>query len=337
MKNFLRWLGGGFVVLLVVLLAAISLTVGWKPFLGPRSRTLTNRKFEPTPERLARGRYLANAVSGCIYCHTEHDWKAEGDPIVESKLGAGQVFPLAGLPGIVVAPNITPDSATGAGSWSDDQLARAIREGIGHDGRTLFPLMPYEHFRSMSDEDLASVVVYLRSLQPVLNSLPRTEIVFPVKYLIRSAPQPVTSPVLANNSSDPVQRGEYLVQISGCSDCHTPQQHGQPNPPLAFAGGFDLKGPFGTVTSANITPDATGISYYDEKIFIQAMRTGKVGARMLSPIMPWIMLKNMTDDDLKAEFAYLRTLKPVHHRVDNSLAPTACKICQGKHGAGDEN
>jgi len=337
MKRFWSRLGIGLLILAVVLIAAISLTIGWRPFLGPRARALTDRKFDSTPERLARGRYLANAVSGCIFCHSEHDWKAPGDPELESKLGAGQVFFVDGLPGIVVAPNLTPDSGTGAGTWSDDQLARAIREGIGHDDRTLFPLMPYEHFRSMSDEDLASVVVYLRSLQPVRNSLPKTEIVFPVKYLMRNAPQPVTSPVPASGATDSVKRGEYLVGISGCSDCHTLARQGQPVSALAFAGGFELKGPFGTVTSANITPDPSGISYYDENSFIQVMRTGKVGARTLNPIMPWTSYRGMTDDDLKAEFAYLRTLKPVHHRVDNTLTPTACKICQGKHGAGDQN
>ncbi len=337
MKRFWRWLGLGLVILAVVLVAAITLTIGWRPFLGPQARPLTDRKFESSPERLARGRYLANAVSGCMHCHSEHDWKAPGGPAVESKLGAGQVFPVADMPGTVVAPNLTPDSATGAGTWSDDQFARAIREGIAHDGRTLFPLMPYEHFRHMSDEDLASVVVYLRSLQPVQNPLPRTEIVFPVKYLIRSAPQPVTSPVPANNFTDPVKRGEYLVEISGCTDCHTPQHQGQPNSALAFAGGFELKGPFGTVTSANITPDPSGISYYDENLFIQTMRTGKVGARTLNPIMPWTVYRNMTDEDLKAMFAYVRTQKPLRHRVDNSLPPTACKICQGKHGGGDQN
>ena len=337
MKRFWSRLGLGLVILAAVLIAAISLTIGWRPFLGPRARPLTNRKFESTPERLARGRYLANAVSGCMFCHSEHDWKSPGDPVVESRLGAGQIFPVADMPGTVVAPNLTPDSGTGAGTWSDDQLARAIREGIGYDGRTLFPLMPYEHFRTMPDEDLASVVVYLRSLQPVQNPLPRTEIVFPVKYLIRNAPQPVTSPVPSGQSADPVERGRYLVQIAGCSDCHTLQKQGQPIAALAFAGGFELKGPFGTVTSSNITPDPSGISYYDENLFIQAMRTGKVGARALNPIMPWIMLRNMTDDDLKAVFAYLRTLKPVHHRVDNMLPPTPCRICQGKHGAGDQN
>lgn len=337
MGKLWTWVGRGVVVLLVVLVAAITFTIGWRPFLGPRARPLTGNKFQSTPERLARGRYLANSVSGCIYCHSEHDPKAEGDPVIESRIGAGQVFPLEGLPGTVVAPNLTPDPVTGAGTWTDDQLARSIREGIGHDDRTLFPLMPYGHFRNMADEDLASVVVYLRSLKPVQHSLPRTEIAFPVKYLIRSAPQPVTAPVAPGNAADPIQWGKYLVEISGCTDCHTPQQRGQRNPALAFAGGFELKGPFGDVTSANITPDTTGISYYDEKLFIQTLRTGKVGARMLNPIMPWIMLRNMTDDDLKAEFAYLRTLPPIRHRVDNSLPPTECKVCRGRHGGGDQN
>ncbi|MGA7513746.1 MAG: c-type cytochrome [Candidatus Sulfotelmatobacter sp.] len=337
MNTLWKWMVRGLLVLVVVLVVAISLTIGWRPFLGPRARVLTDRKFEVTPERLARGRYLANAVSGCIFCHSEHDWKAPGGPVIESKLGAGEVFPLMGLPGTVVAPNLTPEPATGAGSWSDDQLARAIREGIGHDGRTLFPLMPYEHFRGMSDEDVASVVVYLRSLPPVQNLLPKTEIAFPVNFLIRSVPQPVTEPVPASNSTDPVKRGEYLVQMAGCSDCHTPQERGQPKPGLDFAGGFELQGPFGTVTSSNITPDPSGISYYDENLFVQAMRTGRVGARSLNPIMPWLMFRNMTDEDLKAVFAYLRTLKPVHHRVDNTLPPTACRICGGKHGGGDQN
>jgi hypothetical protein len=106
---------------------------------------------------------------------------------------------------------------------------------------------------------------------------------------------------------------------------------------LDFAGGFELQGPFGTVTSSNITPDPSGISYYDENLFVQAMRTGRVGARSLNSIMPWLMFQNMTDEDLKAVFAYLRTLKPVHHRVDNTLPPTACRICGGKHGGGDQN
>src|SRR5579862_644019 len=337
MNRFWKWLGFGLIGLFAVLVAGISLTIGWRPFLGPRRRPLTDRKFEATPERLARGRYLANYVMGCTDCHSEHDWKAAGAPAVESKLGAGQVFP-GMFPGTVVAPNLTPDPATGAGAWTDDHLARAIREGIGNDGRALFPLMPYENFRGMSDEDLASVVVYLRSLPAIRNPLPKTKIKFPVKYLIRNAPEPVSAPVPSPDLSTPVKRGEYLVRMAVCIDCHTPQQRGQMNMQMAFAGGFEFSGtPLPVVTSANITPDPSGISYYDENLFLEVMHTGKVKARQLNAMMPWIDYGKMTDDDLRAVFAYLRTVKPVHHRVDNTLPPTFGKLCNGKHGAGDQN
>jgi mono/diheme cytochrome c family protein len=324
-------------IVAAILAVGVSATIGWRPFVGPRARSLNDRRFEVTPERLARGNYLANSVSGCMFCHSPHNWNAPGAPTIEGKLGAGELFPLEGLPGRIVAANITPDAETGAGAWSDDQLARAIREGIGHDGRALFPLMPYGNFRGMSDEDLASVVVYLRSLAAVRNFLPSTEITFPVKYLIRSVPEPVQTAVSSLTPDTSVAYGTYLVRISGCVDCHTPMQRGQPTPGLAFAGGSEFKGPFGTVTTANITPDPSGIGYYDEKIFFAALRTGKVGARALNPIMPWGMLRGMTDDDLHAMFAYLRTLQPVRHRVDNALPPTLCKICKGNHGAGDQN
>jgi len=241
------------------------------------------------------------------------------------------------LPGRIVAPNITSDPETGAGTWTDDQLARAIREGIGHDGRALFPMMPYQSLRHMSDEDLASLVVYIRSLPPVRNLLPKTEIIFPVEYLTRGVPQPITEPVSSPDRSDRLKWGEYVITIASCDECHTPQDRGAPKPGLDYSGGFTLDGPWGTVASSNITPDATGISYYDEALFIQAMRAGYVKARKLNSIMPFGEFGGLTDDDLKAMFAYVRTLKPVKHRVDNSLPPTYCKLCQLKHGAGDQN
>ena len=92
-----------------------------------------------------------------------------------------------------------------------------------------------------------------------------------------------------------------------------------------------------TVTTANITPDPTGISYYDESLFLEVMRTGHAKARKLNDAMPWWAFKNMTDEDLKAMFAYMRTLKPASHRVDNTESPTFCKVCKQKHGGGDRN
>jgi mono/diheme cytochrome c family protein len=314
----------------ILLIAGISLTIGWRPFIGPRTRPLTSRKFEATPQRLERGRYLAVGLAGCSECHSQHDWNTHGAPVVPGTEGGGQWMNMPDLPGRVVAPNLTPDPETGAGAWTDDQLARAIREGIGHDGRALFPMMPYEPFRKMSDEDLASIIVYLRSLPPVHSQLPKTEITFPVKYLIRSVPEPVTAPVATPDPADRVKYGQYLVTIGGCGDCHTVAG-------FEYAGGGHMRGPWGEVTTANITPDPSGISYYDEALFVQVIRTGYVKARKLNSIMPFGAYKNLTDDDLKAIFAYLRTLKPVKHRVDNSQPPTYCRLCRSKHGGGDQN
>ena len=104
-----------------------------------RSRTLTARKFDNTPARLARGAYLVNHVIDCMACHAEHDWTNREAPILPGTLGSGQDMNLLkGLPGKVYAPNITPDPETGTGNWTDDQLARGIREGVGYDGRALF-------------------------------------------------------------------------------------------------------------------------------------------------------------------------------------------------------
>lgn len=325
-------------VFLVVLIGVAALKVlGPRAFLGPSSRPLTSRTFDATPARLQRGQYLANSI-GCLYCHSPHDWSKHADPILSGMSGAGQQLPYTDLPGKVYASNLTSDKETGAGDWTDDMLARAIREGIGHDGRALFPIMPFAHYRNMSDEDLASIIVYLRSLPPVKNALAKTEIIFPVKYIMRNAPLPITSPVAAPDVSDPVKRGRLLVNLTGCADCHTPvDNHHVPLPGLDFSGGQVVHAPWGTVASANLTPDPTGIPYYDEATFIKAMRTGTVGTRELSQTMPWPALGNMTDEDLSAIFAYLKTLKPIHHRVDNSEPSTLCPLDGAMHGAGNQN
>jgi mono/diheme cytochrome c family protein len=271
-------------------------------------------------------------------CHSPHDWTQHDAPIPAGMEGSGEdMTMMKGLPGRVVAPNLTPDPETGSGGWSDDMFARAIREGIGHDGRTLFPMMPYTNFKQMPDEDLASIVVFLRSLPAVRNPLPKTEIIFPVKYLIRSVPEPIATPVAAPDISTPEKRGAYLVGIAACSECHTPMDKGQSLPGMDFAGGHVFEGPWGRATSANLTPDPSGIPYYDEALFVQTLRTGIVRARTLNQIMPWHVYRNMTDEDLKSIFAHLKTLKPVKHVVDNTETPTLCKVDKAMHGGGDKN
>jgi mono/diheme cytochrome c family protein len=321
----------GFTVTLTAAAVLMTVTIGWRPLLGAKARPLTNRQFERTPERLARGRYLVEGVGGCFDCHSQVDKDFKdlkpGEPMVPVHKGAGRVIFEEG-DARLVAPNITPDVQTGAGTWTDDQIARAIREGIGHDGRTLFPVMPYQDFRGFSDEDTASIVVYLRSLPAVHNELPKRQLPFPLSRLINSAPQPLNAPVVAD-THDQVARGKYIAEIV-CAGCHTPKDKmGKPIPGMKFAGGDTMDG---HIYSANITSDPSGISYYSEELFVKALRTGYVGARPLNPPMPWWIFRNMSDDDLKAIFAYLKTVPPVHHRIDNSEAAAKCKQCNGSHG-----
>ena len=180
----------------------------------------------------------------------------------------------------IVAPNITSDSESGLGKWSDGAIARAIREGIAADGSALVPVMPYEHFRHMSDEDLASVVVFICSLSAVQSDLPATRLPSPLTRLIQAVPQPVTERVPEHGTSNLAERGEYLAQMATCSDCHTPvDPKFQPIRGMELAGGKPM---LSGVFSANITPDASGIGYYDETLFIQVMRNGSVRARKLS-------------------------------------------------------
>lgn len=334
-RRWKKFAGITLLIIVTLIVAGITFTIGWRPFIGAKKRALTDRKFEATPQRLARGKYLVDGVMGCFGCHTDQDWSKPGAPPVGGREGSGHVWSDQDMPWLI-APNITPDKETGVGNWSDDTLARAIREGIGHDGRALFPIMPYPNYRQMSDEDLASVIAYIRTVPAVRNQLPTTRMPFPLNFFIQNVPQPVTDAVPAPDQST-LARGTYLVRMGACADCHTPQEKGRPLPGMDFAGGFLLHEPKGDVVSTNITPAASGIGYYNDASFVKAMHTGKVGARPLHASMPWYFYGKMTDDDLKSIFAFLQTLKPVKHQLDNTEPPTYCKLCKQKHGFGHTN
>jgi Cytochrome C oxidase, cbb3-type, subunit III len=304
-------------------------------------RPLTGRKFERTPERMTRGKYLVEHVAGCFGCHSLLDFKKPGLPPKPGFKGGGDVLPPdeAGLPPPyrVVHPNISPDMETGAGKWTDDLFARAIREGVGHDDRKLTDFMPYRNFRYLPDEDLASIVVYVRSIPPVHRALP--ESYFPEWLLNETHTKSLPGPVPPPDLSTPVKRGEWLVRIADCSGCHTPTDEKLEDlPGMYMAGGGQLKGRWGEVYSANLTPDPSSPFYTSTpEQFIKTIHTGKVTARVLNSIMPWRDFKGLTDEDLRAIYVYLRTLKPVKHRVDNTEPPTNCRLCGQKHGLGYMN
>ncbi|ABF41273.1 cytochrome c, class I [Candidatus Koribacter versatilis Ellin345] len=299
-----------------------------------------------TPERLARGQYLVEGLLQCPACHSEVNFgKRPPEPMPGAKLG-GHIFANAELglpePNRIVAPNISSDPEYGAGTWKDADFVRALRQGIGHDGRTLFPLMPYEFFRQLSDEDLAAAIVYIRSLPPVHHEQPKTFVTEDLKKTYKPFPMPAS--VAEPDRSDRVAYGKYLATAGHCGACHDGyDDKGAPIPGMQFSGGAPLTGPWEggekviSVNAANLTPDPSGIGYYNEAMFIEVIRNGGFKARPLSNIMPWSFFRNLTDDDLKSLFAYLQSLKPVCHHVDNTEVATYCKKCKTKHGLGEMN
>lgn len=305
---------------------AIVATIGWLFVRKPAMAAPKDAKVLATAERLERGRYLFEHRLDCGGCHSERDFSRLGGPVKPDGVGKGVVFPdEMGLPGRVVAPNLTPDKETGLGNWTDGEIMRAIREGVDREGNALFPFMPYPSYRSMSDEDLEAVVAYIRSLKPVHNPLPETELALPVALMIKSVPKPVEGRVVAPSPHDSVAYGKYLVTVAGCADCHTKQEKGHPVEGMELAGGFTLRLPEGTVVSANITPDLeTGIGSWTEDGFVSRFRqysdyaisgAPKVTAESFT-LMPWLAYSQMTDEDLRAIYRYLRTIRPITNKVN---------------------
>jgi len=298
---------------------------------GLKVRPLREFSYERTIARIERGKYLTESVLQCFACHSERDWSKPGAPIIENKKGAGAIF-LEEEGYRMVAPNITPDKESGAGNWTDDMIGRAIREGIGHDGRALGGAMWFWALSVLSDEDLASVVVYLRTIPPVKNKLLKRKVSLELQRAYVNRPFPIYSPVLSPDMDNEIERGKYFVKVADCSGCHTAWE--APVTPGFFGGGNFIERQNDSAFSSNITLDQSGI-FYDENVFIQVMRTGKSGS--LSGVMPWIVFKNMTDYDLIAIYKFLKTLRPVRHYVNNISTPRKCSACGQIHGFGEMN
>jgi len=317
-----------------ILLAAVVLIIG-VPAAGlaylylrkPAQVPALSITVAMTPERIARGKFIFTTIADCDGCHSQRDFSRVGGPVVESGRGQGNVLSalMPDLPGTVVAGNITPDPETGIGKWTDGEKIRAIRDGVNREGRALFPMMPYQGFSHMSDDDVQSVVAFMNSLPPVRNLLPQTQLAFPVSLLIKGAPKPAGS-VAAPDLSDKTKRGEYLVALGGCGDCHTPLDKGQPIAGKEFAGGQRFAFTLGTVFTANITPDSeTGIGKWSEEYFLKKFYDYKEYAAGAAPklsgpesftIMPWLSYSHLAPDDLGAVYQFLRTVKAVRNAVE---------------------
>jgi mono/diheme cytochrome c family protein len=280
--------------------------------------------IERTPERLARGEYLAHHVSMCVDCHAVRDYTKYAGPIVEGTHGrGGEEF---GIPGTavrrLVSRNITP---AGIGDWTDGELIRAITTGVNADGEPLFPIMPYPLYGRMAREDIEAIVAYIRTLPPVEFTAPPRSLAMPLPLIVRTMPRPADFRPIPPRENR-VAYGEYMTNAAGCGECHTPMDaQGTPLPGMDFAGGFEFPLPGGgLVRTANITPDAdTGIGTWSEQQFIDKFKAFEhAPVRSLTPaeqrentVMPWLQYAGMTTEDLGAIYQYLRSLKPVVNRV----------------------
>jgi len=273
-------------------------------------------KVQRTPERLARGKYIA-LLADCEGCHSPTDPSRFGFPKLADGHFSGYEFTRSmGLPGLVVAPNLTPDIETGIGSWTDGEKIRAIREGVDRDGRALFPMMPYQHFRDMSDEDVYSLVAYLDSLPPIRRAHPANQVDFPVPLMIKSVPKPVEGPVTTPDRADRWRYGKYLSTLAGCQSCHGEN--------LAAGNIFTFPPAF-QVFAANISTDReTGIGKWTEQQFLDKFASYREyvanGPPLVGPdsftTMPWLSFAQLPDDDIRAIYAYVHSLPAVKKSIE---------------------
>lgn len=260
------------------------------------------------PALVERGRYLVEGIASCGNCHTPRD--AAGQPIPARRLSGAFVIAEPGF--TAYAPNITPHTETGVGTWTDEELIRAIREGIHPTGRILGPPMSFGFYRSISDTDIRSIVAYLRTVPPIDNLVPRSEYNIP---LPASWGPPVVSVPDVPRDDRPAY-GAYLAgPIGHCIDCHTPLVNGQLALERVGEGGNVYERPFGqdwAVISSNITSHATlGLGAWTDAEIKRAITQGiSRDGRQLLPFMGFSFYRNVSDEDLDAVIAYLRTLPP---------------------------
>ncbi len=195
------------------------------------------------------------------------------------------------------APNLTP--AGPLADWSDGDIARAVRDRVARDGRSLL-IMPADTFHRMSDEDVESLVAYLRAQPPVAHTAVATELHLPGAVvgafgaLPMTAQTPTTAPVVAPPQGVTPAYGEYLVNISGCRTCHGQNLTGGTNT-------FVPRGPSLVAIVPNWSTDQ----------FVNTIRTGKdpSGVQLPPEMMPWPQFSaTWSDDELRAIDAYIRNL-----------------------------
>lgn len=309
-KKILKWTG----IVLLVLIAGLSITVAARQHLHYEA-PYPNIKASTDTTVIARGKHLVMGPAHCVACHSTAKNK-------DSLIQAGAEVPLSGGfqftfgLGKFYSPNITPDSATGIGRYTDRELARILRYGIHKNGETVLPFM---NFQNISDDDLRAVISYLRATKPVHHEVPAHDLTLMgnvVKAFFIKPVGPAGDVPHEMAADTTASYGKYLVtQVAHCNGCHSQHDNvGQlVGDELAGGGPMTREGDTVACTPPNLTPDSSSrIFGWTANNFVQRFRLGRLNPHSE---MPWTSYSTMTDVELKAIFNYLKTVKPAKTNV----------------------
>lgn len=287
---------------------------------------------------VARGRYLAEHVTLCVDCHSERDWTRFSGPVVPGteSLGGAPYVKSFKLPDDVVlpAPSLRPDHL---GSWSDGELYRAIINGIGQDGRALFPAHPYFQYRELARSDVGAIIAWLRTLPPGSRELPERDLRYDfVEGITTLFPWRVTQPERPPKRGT-IANGRYISRIASCWWCHSQTDElGFIVPDGDWKGGTAIHIPppgKGIAESPNLTPHPSALGTWTEEVFVQRfrgmtaerVREGVIEEGGFNSYMAWTAYSGISDQDLRDLWAYLQRVRPAPSKVERWRQPAAGK------------
>lgn len=292
-RGIVKWGGSilaGLVTLILLLVTLLTLK-GFLTFYLPAGSPPEAFQVEGTPEQIARGKHITSMF--CVGCHGHNDQP----PLTGGNdLGAGIAFPL----GSMISVNLTP--AGPLKDWTDGEILRELREGVDRNGHRL-AIMGGQQSRHLSDQDLHAVIAYLRSQEPVVNDTPQPPdnlnmlALFMAGAGIVPLEPPVTGVVTAPPKAPTAEYGAYIVSFSDCRLCHGPLLDGVGGSPLV----------------PQKAPSLRVVQGWTTDQFIKTLRTGvDPSGHQLSAVMPWKTIAQMDDDELRALYAYLKSLPPAN-------------------------
>jgi mono/diheme cytochrome c family protein len=294
-RKILKWIGIvlgsliGLLVLAFVVLYVIG-SVKWNRLHGKYEVPVETISIPTDPGSIERGEHIAT-IRMCRHCHLEH--------LSGQTAGAPILFTLS-------VPNLTPGSGGVGATNTDEDWVRAIRHGVGQDGRGLV-LMPSSVWYYLSDDDLGALIAYLKSLPPVDSELTKTDLgpVGRVMLTLGQLPPEIEPNVIAIDHDGPrpvapepgvtVKYGKYLTTT--CTLCHGTNLNGQ----------TVREGP-NVYLAPNLTRGGE-IGFWSEEQFVTTLRSGVTpSGHQLNDFMPWKYFGQMTDGELKAVWLYLQSL-----------------------------